>query len=46
METNTDAKINAKKLLTDIDGTTNPKNEKPLNINAPIEIFGTNTVKR
>ena len=38
--------IYAKKLLTEIEGTTNPKNEKPLDLNAPIEILGTKTVRR
>lgn len=38
--------INAKKLLIDRAGTTNPKKEKPLNLNAEIEILGTKTVKR
>ena len=41
-----DVTINAKKLLKDMLGTTKPAREKPLSVNAEMEIFGTKIVKR
>ena len=41
-----DAITNAKKLLIPRLGTTKPAKEKPLSVNADMEIFGTKIVKR